>query len=1118
VPALALVMTLLHDLNSRALNPAASAVVSACAGSGKTWLLVSRIVRALLEGAQPSEILAITFTRKAAQEMSARLREWLRALATADDATVERMLEEREVPRAHIGAMLPLARQLYERCLTAEPGITITTFHSWFLQLLRRAPLDAGALGEVKLAEETAALVSEAWRRFARRMQREPESAAAGGLDRLFRDYGLFSTRQLLMNFVQHRADWWAYGHGHTDPVQRALDQMSAALEYAADEDIAGVLWRDASFVESLDAYENYLEQGVTRGRPSAEKLALAGSEADPNRRFELAWTAIFSDKGEPRKYGANKKQEAALGAEGQQRFFELHRELSARLADMRAHLQAQHSYWVNNAALHCGAALLEEYQGLKRERQVIDYGDIEWRAWRLVSDSEHAVAMQCKLDARYRHVLLDEFQDTNPLQWLTLQSWFAAAAESDAHPCVFVVGDPKQSIYRFRRAEARLFARAATYLAEGFGAAQLSQDESRRCAPPVIDVVNRLFTAAGMDDFRAHGAHYKQKPGRVEVWPLIAKDAAEEAANDGALRDPFVTPLIEREDNRRQREAALLAERIAVIKKEWWVADDEHGEVGRPARYSDIMLLARRRTHLEVYESALRHAGIPFTTSRHGGLLDTLEAQDLLALLEFLISPFDDLKLAHALRSPVFSCSDGDLIAIATARLADKNKTWWQCLQALQADVTSAALTRAHGLLESWLARADTLPVHDQLDRIYFEADVPRRYADAVPTAMRGAVTANLDALMQRALDTDSGRYPSLPRFITDLKELREAPDQEAPDEGTVVDGSGDAVRILTVHGAKGLEAPIVWLLDAAAAVPRDRGYSVLLDWPEDEDRPRHFSLCTRKAELSRAQRSIADSEAEHAAREELNLLYVAMTRAKQALIVSGIDGNGRAASWYDKVRAAALDVAGTAAQTNEFVCVGVSLDEKKYKIKQILTKPPVVSGSVDPRLSQPLPTGTRREQAAGAGLGYGTQFHLLMEHLTGEPASDRASLQRMLGADDMEFHALWQDAQRLLTDEQLSRYFDVSRFVRAANEVPLVSDTGDTLRIDRLVEFADEVCVLDYKTGALDGVAPELLAQYRAQVGVYCVHMALAFPGRQVSGVIIFTGGGIVSVSGRE
>jgi len=1108
----------LHDLNGRALNPKASAVVSACAGSGKTWLLVSRIVRALLEGAQPSEILAITFTRKAAQEMSARLREWLRELATADDATVERMLEEREVPRARIGAMLPLARQLYERCLTAEPGITITTFHSWFLQLLRRAPLDAGALGEVKLAEETAALVSEAWRRFARRMQREPESAAASGLDRLFRDYGLFSTRQLLMNFVQHRADWWAYGRGHADPVQHALDQMSAALEYAPDEDILATLFSDDLFWCEVEAFAELLVRNTDSDKKHSANLTSARQVANSADTFARIRSAVLKKDGDLLARKSSAAQRKRLGPENEARFLELHQSLGVRLQNVLQAIADQSSYRTNEAALHCGAALLEEYQALKQERQVIDFGDIEWRAWQVVADSEHAVAMQCKLDARYRHVLLDEFQDTNPLQWLTLQSWFAAAAESDAHPCVFVVGDPKQSIYRFRRAEARLFARAATYLAEGFGAEQLSQDESRRCAPAVIDVVNRLFIAAGMDDFRAHEAHYPQKLGRVEVWPLIAKDASEEAAADGALRDPFVTPLVEREDNRREREAALLAERIAVVKKEWWIADDEHGEAGRPARYGDIMLLARRRTHLEVYERALRHAGIPFTTSRHGGLLDTLEAQDLLALLEFLISPFDDLKLAHVLRSPVFGCSDEDLIAIATQRLADKNKTWWQCLQALQTDDTSAGLARAHNLLESWLARADTLPVHDQLDRIYFEADVPRRYADAVPAAMRGAVAANLDALMQRALDTDAGRYPSLPRFITELKELREAPDQEAPDEGAVVDGSSDAVRILTVHGAKGLEAPIVWLLDAAAAVPRDRGYDVLLDWPEDEDRPRHFSLCTRRAELSRAQRAIADSEAEHAVREELNLLYVAMTRAKQVLIVSGIDGNGRAASWYDKIRAAVLNVIGTAAQTNEFVCAGVSLDQKKYQIKQILTKSPVVSVPVDPRLSQLLPTGTRREQAVGAGLGYGTQFHLLMEYLTGESAPDRKSLQRLLGTSDMEFHALWQHAQRLLTDAQLRRYFDASRFVRAANEVPIISDTGDTLRIDRLVEFADEVCVLDYKTGALDGVAPELLAQYRAQVGAYCVHMALAFPGRRVSGVIIFTGGGIVSVSGRE
>src|SRR5690606_26595343 len=188
------------------------------------------------------------------------------------------------------------------------------------------------------------------------------------------------------------------------------------------------------------------------------------------------------------------------------------------------------------------------------------------------------------------------------------------------------------------------------------------------------------------------------------------------------------------------EREAELLVARLADIVGGWWIADDQAPMGARPARYGDIMILVRRRTHLQIYERALRHAGIPFVTSRQGGLLDTLEAADLMALLDFLVSPFDDLKLAHALRSPIFACSDEDLVRLAQRR----GESWWQRLQALSSDEAGMRLARARELLGRWLEWADRLPVHDVLDRIYFEGDVMRRYQRAVPPPMRAAVAAN--------------------------------------------------------------------------------------------------------------------------------------------------------------------------------------------------------------------------------------------------------------------------------------------------------------------------------------------------------------------------------------
>ena len=655
-----------------------------------------------------------------------------------------------------------------------------------------------------------------------------------------------------------------------------------------------------------------------------------------------------------------------------------------------------------------------------------------------------------------------------------------------------------------------RLFAHAADDLEAMFGAARLAQDESRRCAAPVIALVNAVFTAPELNyqGYIAHTTHYTQKLGRVEVLPLAMKDAQLDVTAPMALRNPLQMPLEVEEDLRREREAQSLVEGIARMVGAWRVAVDPAGEDTRPARYSDVMVLVRRRTHLAAYERALRHAGIPYVTSRQGGLLDTLEARDITALLEFLIAPFSNLKLAHALRSPVFGCSDDDLIALAQAGTSD---TWWERLPAWAAGTQcSASLRRAHELLTQWLPNVGALPVHDQLDRIYFEADVLRRYEAAVAPAARGAVRANLLAYIQRALDSDAGRYPSLPGFINEINELRSSSAEEAPDEGVIGEGA-DAVRILTVHGAKGLEAPLVWMLDTTATQPA-RGYDALIDWPPDEPAPTHFSLWTKKDELSRAQRVHHAHEEDIAAREDLNLLYVAATRAKQVLIVSGSQKNGSAETWYSRLRRAVAQLAGVEDDPARVLAYG---DTLAAPVQAAAVMPAVDTAPVDPRLMAPMPTGRRVAALHGAGLRYGTQFHLIMDRLTSDRVADAEALRRELALSREVFEAMWRDAKQVITAPDFQRYFDAAHFTSAANEVPLVTDSGDSLRIDRLVAFDNEVCVLDYKTGALADVAAHLLSEYRAQVSAYCVHMARAFPAKRIHGLIIFAGGGNVAVS---
>ncbi|HUP96268.1 MAG TPA: 3'-5' exonuclease, partial [Burkholderiales bacterium] len=665
------------------------------------------------------------------------------------------------------------------------------------------------------------------------------------------------------------------------------------------------------------------------------------------------------------------------------------------------------------------------------------------------------------------------------------------------------------QSIYRFRGAEARLFDQAAGYLQEAFGAVKVPQHESRRCAPAVIEVVNRLFSSEPeFGGYQHHTAHYTSKPGRVEVLPLVPKsDQKKQIESESiVLRNPLERPFEIDEDVRREIEARQLVDRIRKIVGSWQIADVKAECGSRAARYKDIMILVKRRTHLGIYEHALRAAHIPYVTSRQGGLLATLEAQDMTALLQFLVTPFAELKLAHVLRSPVFGCSDDDLIVIAQV----PGNTWWDRLARAASTTAQPALSRAYDLMSRWVEQSDSLPVHDQLDRIYFEGDVMRRYAQAVPEAMCGSVRANLHAFMQRALDTDAGRYPSLPRFLHELIDLAQAAPQEAPDEGIVGD-AGDAVRILTVHGAKGLESPVVWLLEAGAGREPGDAYEVMVDWPPQAEMPAHFSVCTRKAEHGSKQRELAQSEDMLARREDLNLLYVAMTRAQQALIVSGCDGQGREGSWYEKVRHA-VRAAARAELTQDDLAVAVSygadLAAQVTPSGSAKAERAVDSGAVDPRLRSRMPTGVRRAALPSRGQRYGTRFHGLIDRLTSNPSSSREALQKDSSLSEREFGSMWDSAQRLINEPGLARFFDAKQYVRAANEVAYVSAAGEMRRIDRLVEFEDEVWVLDYKTGILPENAA-VLAEYEAQLLEYTAAISAIAAGRRVRAMLLFSNG---------
>ncbi len=1057
------------EFKARACDPRASVIVEACAGSGKTWLLVGRIVRALLDGAAPGQILAITFTRRAAQEMRARLLKDLQDLAQADDDAVVDWLQQRGMtPAAALAAVAP-ARGLYERVVTARVPMAIETFHGWFWQLAAGAPLGAGVPYAPVLLEAVDQLRADAWLHFTAQVVRPERAAQRAAWEWLLDEIGEDSARKLLMQLLGKRAEWWSFAGGDEDAaVARSLAPLRAAGE---DDPRAQV--RAPEFVEavrSLSELWRSFGKPLKTAEDAAERAGRWLAEPSPNvaRDFRDAGLIVLT-KGEhtPIKALAPERVAPKLATAAQaQRYAQAHGIVVGRLERLTAAHRTWRALKLNEAALACGRLLIDAYQRLKAQQQALDFTDLEWHAHRLLADPDHAAYMQVRLDARYRHILIDEFQDTNPLQWQVLQSWLAGYGELDAgeaeqgapadRPSVFVVGDPKQSIYRFRRAEPRVFDAAAGLLCADFGAVHLRTNVTRRNAQVVIDVLNHVMP--GNPLYQPQSTRARER-GAFVLLPL-AEAAPSPPREDGdALRDVLTTPRTERDNEARYREGRVLANEILH-----WVSSlhvhDEQGE--RAARFSDVLLLVRRRTHLEQYERALREAGVPFVSDRRGGLLQTLEADDLTALLEFLTTPSADLRLARALRSPIFGCTDDDLIRLAQTPGA----TWWQRLQSRAASSPGAReegggdgeapLSRALRLLTRWRELAGVLPVHDLLDRVYFEGDVRRRYAAVAPAALHAQVQANLDAFIELALAIDAGRYPSLPRFIDELAGLKRHAPEEAPDQGLA--DVGNAVRVMTIHGAKGLEADIVALADVHVRPMAAEAGSVLVVWPPQAAAPEHVSLVARGEQARDEARAdwFADDDAQRE-QEDWNLLYVAATRAKQVLIASGAEGGQtiRDETWYTRLqRAESLSAGAAEAQRRP---PGDSLRE------------------VRDFLPEPMPTGSRVSEAPESDAQrLGRAWHALLE------LGEAAQVESIAGT----YGLTREQGEQVAAAAARVRSRLPHLFAGAAHaEIELVAADGEVLRVDRLVELEDALWIIDFKWRVGE---PERV-QYEGQVRRY-------------------------------
>jgi ATP-dependent helicase/nuclease subunit A len=1133
-----------------ATSPTGNFIVHAAAGTGKTWLLTSRIIRLLLAGAEPGSILAISFTRKAAAEIQERVLSRLLRLAGGNDSALDRDLGE-------IGCQADaetraMARNLYEKVLTADQPLRVTTFHAFCQDLLQRFPLESGIPPGFQIIESTTELEDLAWQGFEGELRKNRVPDINPAMDTLLRlTSSPAAARAALMAFLAHRSDWWAFTETAPDAVAHAQRHLSALLNQAGAEETGSGARTDLKstflrYAQLLGKHDNKTNQGIVK------RIERALEAPDTDGAWLALRPGVFTDsKGQRKSMKSSAVLVKKLGQDDADELLRLHDMLADELDQLQDRHLARSNLERNQAWLLCGNTLLEIFQALKRQQQVLDFSDLEWCTYKLLTDSNQAQWVQYKLDQRIDHLLVDEFQDTNPTQWHLIQPLLdeMAAGQMDRNRSAFIVGDIKQSIYRFRRAAPDLFHHARDWLLLNMDATSATQHKSYRSSPAVVEFVNLVFhqadSSAGnhyhLHDFARHEAHHQQRWGHVELLPLVRRFEDETGDSDHALRNPLARPRSQLEsmtERQHEREATMIVDKIKSLIGQPIVVND----VVQPIDYRDIMILLRSRTHAAIYETALRQADIPFSGSGKSQFHEAIEIRDMLHLLQALITPFDNLALASALRSPVFSCSNQDL-----ADLACEGGNWWRDRLAKKAQTLSDStpLARAYRLISNWRQRVDRVPVHDLLDSIYTDANIVERYLHATPEYLRSRVESNLNTLLELALEADAGRYPSLTRFITKVSALSE------DDVVTSSVTSDSRVRILTIHGAKGLESPIVFVADSARTSSEPpAGFHAVIDWPAASDRPEQFLLVGKKEVRDTVSQQLLADKQMADRREEANLLYVALTRAGQHLYISGCEPKSGDNSWYQFITAridaerSALEKPLPGFHTQFGAEIGIGELESpfvfSYGQPTPIAKTQDVTGSpdvnIDIRLRQPIPdfTTSRIINPSAAdeysdsiipGKESGTTelarqrgiwTHRALEFLPGH--SNREQLYRQLRQESEPFiptdafEACWQQACRIVDEPRFEGYFNPGLFEATRNEMPILYfHEGNPVYgiIDRVVLTGNQVIVIDYKThaSANTGNIKALAQPYFEQMRFYADGVSKLWPDKAVSLVLLFT-----------
>ncbi|MDA0662540.1 MAG: double-strand break repair helicase AddA, partial [Proteobacteria bacterium] len=857
----------------RAVHPEASVWVAASAGSGKTKVLTDRVLALLLDETRPERILCLTFTRAAAAEMAVRINRRLAGWATEPDDAVRRDIALL-LGIAPADDQLDRARRLFAQVLDVPGGLKVQTIHSFCQSLLARFPLEAGiaphfeamddrSAAELMLAARDKVLtaarqgsdLADALKIVSGHIQEEQFAALMDGMAQ---------NRSRIRRLVD------LYKDGLGDAVCRKL---GVAPGQTPADVISRACWDAAVDTAALTRAGEALLAGTPKTDQPRGLTLLQWLRANPVRRqamFAEYAAAFLTQAGDPRSRLITAKPAdaapgaaEALGAEAER--------LAGVMDERRAVVTAEATV----ALLRLGTALLDEYEKSKAALARLDYDDLILKTIALLGRNVDAAWVLYKLDGGLDHILIDEAQDTNLAQWaiveaLTTEFFSGAGARAETRT-VFTVGDAKQSIFSFQGADPTAFTHMREVFRKQVEAAAkpweaVDLNWSFRSAAPILDAVDAVF---GMDPARdgvapdgepiVHRAVRAGHAGLVEIWPAVGPRDAPDAS-------PWSPPLDrEAADNPSARLANVLAGKI-----EGWIGREVLASRGRTVRAGDIMVLVRRRNQfVDQFVRALKTRGIPVAGVDRMALAEQLAVMDLIALGEFLLLPEDDLTLATVLKGPFVGLDDDNLFALAYDR---GDVSLWQ---RLAADPRYAATYR---WLSALLARVDFAPPFELFSHV-LTAPVADGESGRQRLVARLGVEAEdpVEEFMNLALEHERLNPPSLQGFLHWLK----AGDQIVKRD--MEHGSRDEVRVITVHGAKGLQAPIVILPDTMAA-PRSSPELLwsegILLWPPNRGYESAVSATARAAANLRRDQ------------EYRRLLYVAMTRAEDRLYICGAAG----------------------------------------------------------------------------------------------------------------------------------------------------------------------------------------------------------------------------------